>query len=231
MMITDPACVNNTCIPTWMFHQYSDSGTCPGISGPVPLVRFNGDYRSLRNLAFQAGEEVEAPSFYGYGFKAMSNQTTRIPLAKVLARARDPKSLPMELRSILSISDEWGDISIQGEDIVYTPPSGFVGTDRFSLSLQNCRGGTSVAEVFVTVVANESGSGGNGSNLSSITAGSDGIRLTFYGIPNQTYALQRSGNLTTWTTVATITATQTGKIAYTDHAPLSAGYYRTSATP
>jgi len=231
MMGTDPACVNSSCIPTWMFNQYSDTGSCPGISGPVPLDRFNGDQRTLNALALVEAEQAEAPSFYGYSFKAMAEQSTQIPVSKLLAYAHDPKSLPMQLSTILRISDEWGDISIDGENISYTPPSGFVGTDQFSLSLRNCQGGTSVATIQVTVVASESESGGNGGNLSSITAGTDGIHLTFYGIPNQSYAMQRSGDLTTWTTITTITATGTGKIAYTDHAPLSAGYYRTSSPP
>jgi GH25 family lysozyme M1 (1,4-beta-N-acetylmuramidase) len=229
-LVTDPACVSNTCIPKWMFNQYADSGTCPGITGPVPLDRFNGRHGDLWNFTYETGEEVEAPSAWGYSFKAVANQTTRIPMVKVLAHAYDPRNLPVELHTILSISDKSGDVSIEGEDIVYTPPLGFVGADRFALSLQNCRGVTSVAQLFVTVVAQESGSVGNGSNLSSITAGADGIRLTFYGIPNQAYSVQRSGNLTTWTTLATLYASGTGKIMYTDNHPLSAAYYRTATT-
>ena len=54
-----------------------------------------------------------------------------------------------------------------------------------------------------------------------------GFRVRFAGIPGHTYRLQRSPDLMTWSTIATITAPIHGIIEYTDTTVLPSAFYRT----
>jgi hypothetical protein len=72
---------------------------------------------------------------------------------------------------------------------------------------------------------------GNGTNLGRIQVEPGGVALIFYGIPSQTYHMQRSVDLLTWTTIATLSAAPSGKIEFTDTAPLASAYYRTFFEP
>ncbi|HPQ94322.1 MAG: IPTL-CTERM sorting domain-containing protein [Thiothrix sp.] len=64
----------------------------------------------------------------------------------------------------LSISNytdgDFGTVSLQGNNLVYTPSSGFTGTDTFQYTASDGKGGTSTGTVTVTV----SSTGGGGSN-------------------------------------------------------------------
>jgi len=55
----DPAatpCYQGTCWPNWKFKQYRDGGaggTCSGVTGPVDIDSFNGDFNALNQLVIQ----------------------------------------------------------------------------------------------------------------------------------------------------------------------------------
>jgi hypothetical protein len=67
--------------------------------------------------------------------------------------------------------------------------------------------------------------GVNSPRLTPLSGGRMGIQ--FNGIPGVAYQLQRSTDLASWTTIATITAGSRGEIDFTDNNPPAPnGFYR-----
>jgi hypothetical protein len=73
--------------------------------------------------------------------------------------------------------------------------------------------------VTVTVGIDPNG-GGQGSNspLLTLLPGGD-IGISFQGIPGQSYQVQRSTNLSSWTNLSTVVASATGAVTYIDEEP------------
>ncbi|MCB1637289.1 MAG: tandem-95 repeat protein, partial [Thiothrix sp.] len=80
----------------------------------------------------------------------------------------------------LSISDytdgDFGTVSLQGNNLVYTPSSGFTGADTFQYTASDGKGGTGTGIVSVSVSSSGGGSG-SGSNTKP-TGGSDTATVT-----------------------------------------------------
>jgi Tol biopolymer transport system component len=72
---------------------------------------------------------------------------------------------------------------------------------------------------------------GYAANLASIIYENGTATVTFYGIPGQSYDIQRSTDLSIWSTIATTTASVFGKIEFTDVEQQIASYYRTTTPP
>ena len=68
-------------------------------------------------------------------------------------------------------------------------------------------------------------------NAAKITVSGGNVLLTFAGIPGYSYQVQRSGDLLTWTTVATVAAQSSGLVTYTDQNPPSPSNYRAIPAP
>jgi hypothetical protein len=162
---------------------------------------------------------------------SLPTSKTRERLPKILGKATDPDGDRLTISAVGSPSTKGGTVALATDNVTYTPPSGFVGSDTFTVSITDGRGGSVTGTLTAIVSAPPSGGSSNGANLVNISAGAGGITFTFYGIPSQVYDIQRSTTLTSWTTIATRTASITGKILYTDTTPLPAAYYRTSTAP
>jgi len=84
--------------------------------------------------------------------------------------------------------------------------------------------GYSVATAWQTAIL-QSGSILNTPQLTMLPGGHVGI--AFQGIPGRQYQIQRSTNLSTWTTIATVTAASNGAVEFTDEDPPDpSGFYR-----
>jgi|GEM_PF-6949133 len=83
---------------------------------------------------------VDDDAITGFG------QATRIA---VLANDSDPDGDPLNIASVTAPTA--GSAVIAGDQIVYTPPRGFAGVDRFGYTISDGRGGTAGAFVTVTV--------------------------------------------------------------------------------
>ena len=57
-------------------------------------------------------------------------------------------------------------------------------------------------------------------------SGPNSMTITFYGIPNYQYVIQRSPDMSAWTDVITNTATSHGLIEYTETLPYNPAFYR-----
>jgi len=172
----------------------------------------------------------QPPIFEGYApFKTALNTRASVAITKILNRVDYPKGCPTRIAGVSALSAHGGSVTLDSESVNYNPPTGYTGADTFTVTISDCLGNSIEGTLTVNVVDPATGNDGNGSNLASVAAGPGGITLTFYGIPGQSYVIQRSSNLSAWLAIATVTATPTGKIEYTDSAPLSSGYYRTAS--
>ena len=101
----------------------------------------------------------------------------------------------------------------------------FRSLDTYTYTISDGRGGTATATVEIRVLA------GNLPSLNQVylapTTG--GFRVLFAGIPGYEYELQRSTDLVTWITIATLTAPLHGILEFEDLTNLPAAFYRTTA--
>jgi hypothetical protein len=118
-------------------------------------------------------------------------------------------------------------VNINGNSVEYTAPSTFTGSDSFTYTVSDGRGGTATATVAVTVsaVVNQ--------QTASISFNGSSVSVVFWGIPGVQYTIQRSTDLSNWADIGTATANDTshqpyGQINFTDSSPLNtgSGFYR-----
>jgi len=98
--------------------------------------------------------------------------------------------------------------------------------DSFSYVVTDHYGGYATGQVYVASVIAPF----TGQNTSLFTGGSSNL-LTFHGIPDYNYVVQRSVNLLTWKSISTNTAGYNGAINYVDtfadlSGPPSSAFYR-----
>jgi autotransporter-associated beta strand protein len=163
-----------------------------------------------------------APSFAGYAVTVKEGKTLALSLAKILARATDPDGGAVTLTDVFGPSAEGGRVSLTGS-LNYAPPVSFTGADSFDIELTGSQGGILRATIMVTVTGDVAA----GLNQTELKLRDGKVDLTFRGIPGRSYTVQRSTNLLTWTTLATVVAGADGRIAFTDPSPPQpSGYYR-----
>jgi len=157
---------------------------------------------------------------------------TSISISKLTSRASSVFGATVTVATVDASSEEGGTVALAGSVIQYTPAVGFAGVDRFRVTFSSS-GGELVGLVEMTTTGSgsepspSSSLGVNPGRLTPLSAGRIGIQ--FNGIPGVAYQLQRSTDLVSWTTVATITAGSRGEISYTDDNPPSPnGFYRLS---
>jgi len=126
------------------------------------------------------------------------------------------------------VATPWQTAVLQSGSILYTPPAAFSGSDTFSLTITDALGATVSGTVTVTVGRPDPNSGGQGLNTPQLTMLPGGhVGIAFQGIPGRQYQIQRSTNLSTWTTIATVTAAGNGAVEFTDEDPPDpSGFYR-----
>ena len=141
----------------------------------------------------------------------------------------DPEGDTRTISSVGATSDQGGTVSLVGTLVKYMPPTGYTGSDSFSVVFSD---GQLTTTGFVTVSVGVPA--GSGPALISITVVGSDVQLKFSGIPGNQYYIQRSASLTapiTWNTLSTVTANASGFILYTDPNPPSPSYWRTLNAP
>ncbi|HXI70589.1 MAG TPA: Ig-like domain repeat protein [Verrucomicrobiae bacterium] len=134
----------------------------------------------------------------------------------------------LSVASVNTGSPSHGTVSLAGTTITYTPFTSYVGTDSFTYTISDgFTGGTNTSTANVNVRLGKATS-----VLSPPTAGAGVVNLVGYGIPSHAYDVQRSPDMTTWTTISLgsnpsgIVAAANGIVLYTDTNPLSTAFYR-----
>ncbi len=158
---------------------------------------------------------------------AIENTPVSVSLAKLIAAATDPEGNSFTVSGVSALSTNNGTVTLDSTELTYLPPTNYVGADQFTYTLTDSLGASSVATVNVAVVSSDS-AGQNGVGGIQMVGGN--AQVTFAGIPNYTYHIQRTDNLITpnWVTLGPVTADAQGHIVFTDTSPLTgSAFYRT----
>lgn len=208
-----------------------------GIPVPLPTVPFSIAVvvtapDGVSTTAYSIEIDNVAPSFAGYAVSTPYETPVSLPFVKLLAKATDANGDALSITHA-GPSAAAGTVVIQATSVSYTPPPGFSGTDTFPLTIRDSRGASVTGTVTIEVrSASAPTSGGVGMNPPAVTLLPNGTaNVTFQGIPGRTYQLQRiSGEMTRWTTLATLVADSVGRISFTDDAPPpGSAFYRISS--
>ncbi|MHB9009197.1 MAG: Ig-like domain-containing protein [Limisphaerales bacterium] len=165
------------------------------------------------------------PSYVGsYSFRAFAevfaNPNTAdtppevpltLPIAGLLCNDRhDPADeVWIELPSINSA--EGGTLATTATGIQYTPKSGFTGTDHFAYRLRGKFGGEDITTVTLKVLE---GADRSASILCLTKLEANAIQVLLLGTPGQTYQVEHSSDLTSWSPAGTMKANGQGIINF-----------------
>jgi hypothetical protein len=153
------------------------------------------------------------------------NQPISIPIEKMMFYAFDPDGDPLALSAVSATSTNGGTVVRGPTDVTYTPVTGFIGTDSYSWSVSDSRGGSASALVLIQVRPTDQVSG----NMLPLTAVPGGFQVGFFGIPGRTYTLQRAESISgPWTTLDSVLVGPDGLGVYYDtNSPPPTAFYRT----
>ena len=167
------------------------------------------------------------PVFSSYAISTPYQTLATVSLSKLLAMASDPDGDAISVTAAGPASAQGGTAALLAAGILYTPSNGFSGADTFPVTLTDARGAATSGTVTVTVGPAATG-GGTTVNPPVITLLDGGhIGLKFQGIPGRNYQIQRSTDMSAWTTLVTVTANATGTMTFTDeNPPQSSAFYR-----
>jgi hypothetical protein len=167
------------------------------------------------------------PTFNGYAVSTAYQTAVSISLTKMLAGVVDPDGDSFSVTAAGPASGQGGSAVLGAKVILYTPRSGFSGTDTFSVTLTDARGAFTIGTVTVTVGANPDVGGSQGSNVATMTLVDGHSNLRFRAIPATSYLLQRSvDGMVTWENVATLQTDSTGVINWSDPGTYPSAFYR-----
>jgi len=155
---------------------------------------------------------------------AIENRPVSVPFDRLILNDTDEDGDPLSMLTVSAASTNGGVVRILRRNVIYIPATNYVGSDAFTYTIGDGRGGTATASVFVTVWdADEP----TVNRISQISVTTQGVRLQSSGIPGFNYAIERSTDLRSWTEVAVLTAPTNGVVVFTDPNPLShRAFYR-----
>jgi hypothetical protein len=159
--------------------------------------------------------------------------SAKIRISNLLTNTSDADG---DVRTLVAVgsSTNGATITTNGSFIFYVPPpSSNVNsnaTDYFSYTISDgFTGGLATNNISMAVT--DSTIGPPSSNLITATTVTNGVLITFVGIPGYVYHVQRTttlnGDSTGWTNLGTFTVGTDGNGAFTDTSPPSPAYYRT----
>ena len=159
--------------------------------------------------------------------------SAKIRISDLLTNTTDADG---DVRRLLAVgsSTNGATITTNGSFVFYVPPPASNvnsnATDYFSYTISDgFTGGLATNNIRMAVT--DSTIGPPSSNLITATAVTNGVLITFVGIPNYIYHVQRTttlnGDSTGWTNLGTSTVDTAGNGAFTDTSPPSPAYYRT----
>jgi hypothetical protein len=220
--------------PCWDYQWYSNGVTIAGGTGffhvtPQMVLAQNGDqYRvavttPLGTYMSDVATLTVNPVHFAtnIAFVIKQGQVLRILVAKLPAFAADLAGYPLTFTTVDAQTANGTPVVLANDQVTYTPPTGFVGTDRFAYRVGCDHGGTVSAFVEVQVQAATSGPP-SGNMLAPVQTPTNSIILRFMGIPRKTYQVQRTTDLNppvTWTTIGTAMTDARGRGQYEDTSP------------
>ena len=157
------------------------------------------------------------PVFAGYATSTPYLTPIAIPLATLLGYASDTDG-DVILVTSAGDSTQGGTAALQASSVLYTPPTSYTGADSFPITLTDARGATTSGTVAITITSTDDPTLATPPTIAFLPDNVS-LKVDFTGLPNASYQIQRSINLSGWTTLITITASPAGAVSYTDPAP------------
>jgi hypothetical protein len=141
-----------------------------------------------------------------------SNALARIAVGTLLANDSDPDGDRLTLAALDAFSARGGTVVLANGWVVYTPSSGFVGTDSFSYKVADANGDRTVCSVTVEVSV-------AGRSILMISKLANGHKvISLFGLSGQTYTLQRKldSRDANWSNLVTGATGLNGRLDYED---------------
>jgi len=110
-----------------------------------------------------------------------------------------------------SVSAQGGTIAITNNLLVYLPLPGFSGVDSFTCRLRGIFGDEDFTTVSVRVGA---GVNQGATVVSLVRENATSVMVCLLGAPNQSYTVEQSTDLATWSNIGQLTADATGSMTY-----------------
>jgi hypothetical protein len=164
-----------------------------------------------------------------------SGLSYKILISSLLTNSTSDSDGDARTLTAVGSSTDGATITKSGAWIFYVPPPASNvnsnATDYFSYTISDgFTGGTASGMISMAVTSTNVST--PSANLMGVTAGTNGITVSFVGIPGYSHHIQRmttvSGTNTAWTNVGACKVNGAGKGTFTDSSPPSPAYYRTS---
>jgi hypothetical protein len=160
-----------------------------------------------------------------------SNTAANLLIAKVLSKTTGGRGTT----SLTSVGNAaHGSTSISSPNIIYTPTSGYTGSDSFNCVVSDLNGSTTVTVLVTVTDPNDPNQNSNGSNLALHLVDGGGVRLIIAGTAGVTYQVQYTDTLTPpdWQILGNaFVMPSAGLTNIVDTGGGSGRYYRTAITP
>jgi len=140
----------------------------------------------------------------------------KVRVSVLLTNDSDPDGYPLSLYSVNATSGLGGAVTTNNGWVFYTPPAGGTNADSFSYVITD--GLLQATGSVAVVILNDTNAAQNIELSQNLGAG--GIQTSFFGIPERTYTIQFTTNLTSpgWQPLGTAAANVTGWFEFTDSA-------------
>ena len=190
------------------------------VNWPSPALRVDlGSLTADGSISITANA---APTASDMALGVATGGNNSIALAKLLLNTDDANGDPLSL----SIgTPTHGTAEIAGGNLTYTHNGNTATSDSFSFTVADPSGATATASILVTITP----ATGSGANIIQLTGTVPNMTVHFAGMPESTYAIDRSEDLSNWEELSTSVGTASnGFGSYTDtSAPSASAYYRT----
>ena len=159
------------------------------------------------------------PVFWGWTLNTSLEIPASISVSSLLTNTYDHEGHSIDLTLTSPSSSQGGQVTLIDGNIIYTPPLGYTGADDFPITLTDELGASSEASIHVYIQAPLGQDAPSGHNLTLAHSPSGSPTIHFTGLPGRIYQVQRSTDLKTWTTIATLIADGNGIIQHEDLDP------------
>src|SRR6266404_5752668 len=201
--------------------------TCPIGTSTVAVSATDGN-GNTSNCTFTVTVILNhAPVAKDSTLGAVENHSRTLLIEKLLAKATDADGDALTVSAVSATSTNGGTVTLSDTAITYTPASNFVGTDLFTYTVSDGKGGLGSASIVVQVMSENDPAL---HRISSLTVTQSGVTISFVGIPRYSYSVERAATAAgPWNAIGSFTVPDNGIAYYTDSQVQGQGFYRTSS--
>ena len=230
---------NQTTLRTFHPSTFATIGTLPALTGtPVRVLNLPSEQlmtvtldagkprfhilNSTDTVTFDSIRDNTAPVLTGFIVQTKMGQAIDVSAAKIVVRATDAEGDSIALTAVTAATLRGGAATLASGVIHYIPPAAFSGTDEVTLTLTDSRGKSGPSILQIQVLAEPMQT--NPPRLTTMPGGQ--MNILWQGIPGRTYTLQRSPDLSSWTTLGSVVPDAQGAVSFTDNPGIPSAFYR-----